>query len=425
MNQLLFQKVYDELHEQLNAIFDRKTFQHQTTKDYSHLLNDVLNELSDAFRQVESWDLVDFIDVVESTRNELRTRYGTPTGSDSSTLSPRGQALERLLNYLEHIVVDVVPSIADTLLSKQFVKSLVERCKTVGCDIPDATVDLIESYSQPEEWKAEVQNWMSDLSRRVEHGLPLHEQLTRLLEFVHEQADVRVTLNSVIDRIQRELKSLQSSYDMEIAKWTAECSRIEEKNRVIAAHNQRRDELLTAAQAEYERDMRMYQQSLSEYNQRIAESGTPQSITPPSIPEPLESRVRMIESTYPLQSLIPLPPRPEPPEALTNYSELNSLLTEQIAQLSQRQTELAQVFIQQLDQLKSDSLSRAVNASIDIHTSFLDYVMSSVVRRLGRVFPRIKRVYLRDAIQPNRLYLVTYEHRGDEIVISAGDNILR
>ncbi len=426
IDQLLVQKFYDELCSQLNAIFDKESFQRQITTNYSQLIDSVLRELSGGFKQVESWDLIAFTDVVQSTIAELRSRYSPAASTESSSPPSQGQRLESLLLSLERLVAEIVPEIADTLLSKQFIHTLIDACKTRGVNVADAVVQIVDSDPErSDEWKSEVRHWMSDLRQRIQSGEPLGDQLTRLLEHVHEQAGSRVSSISVLDRIQRELKALQAAYDRELAEWAEECSRIEEENRVITAHNQQRNELLNREQIKYEQETRAYQQALSEYNQRIAESGPQPYIQPPMAPEPLEPRIRRIEAQYPLMSLKPLPPRPQPSEALKSYSELNSLLSERLKELNQKQNDLAKVFIQQLERLRTEGTVRAANASIDIRAGFIEYVMSSVVRGLGRVLPRIKRVYLRDNTQSEHLYLVTYEHHGDEIVITAGDNIMR
>ena len=62
---------------------------------------------------------------------------------------------------------------------------------------------------------------------------------------------------------------------------------------------------------------------------------------------------------------------------------------------------------------------------IDIGDDFVDHLMSSTVRSLGHLFPRISRVYLRDPKEEGLLFLVTYERRGNELTVSVGSTFLR
>ena len=51
--------------------------------------------------------------------------------------------------------------------------------------------------------------------------------------------------------------------------------------------------------------------------------------------------------------------------------------------------------------------------------------MGSKVRGLGKLLPRVARVFLRDPKDDGLLYLVTYEHRAEELTVSVGNTFLR
>ena len=62
---------------------------------------------------------------------------------------------------------------------------------------------------------------------------------------------------------------------------------------------------------------------------------------------------------------------------------------------------------------------------LDIGNEFIEYLMSSKVRGLGKLLPRIARVFLRDPKEEGLLYLVTFEHRSGEMTVSVGNTFLR
>ncbi|MHA1862990.1 MAG: hypothetical protein ACTSWA_04405, partial [Candidatus Thorarchaeota archaeon] len=62
---------------------------------------------------------------------------------------------------------------------------------------------------------------------------------------------------------------------------------------------------------------------------------------------------------------------------------------------------------------------------LNIGDDFLAYLMESRIRGLGRLLPRISRVYLRDPKNPDLLYLVTYEYYADSLTVSIGSTFLR
>jgi hypothetical protein len=62
---------------------------------------------------------------------------------------------------------------------------------------------------------------------------------------------------------------------------------------------------------------------------------------------------------------------------------------------------------------------------LDIGDEFVEYLMSSKVRGLGKLLPRVARMFLRDPKEDGLLYLVTFEHRADELTVTVGNTFLR
>ncbi|NWF96490.1 MAG: hypothetical protein HXY34_10160 [Candidatus Thorarchaeota archaeon] len=428
VNRTLFEKFYDELQAQLNAVFARNTFRRVEVRDLPQLMSMILSEVAGVFSKIDIWSLVEFADLASIARSEIIATHSLGS-ADSSTphLNPRGEALNELLGSLERIVFEVVPDLAATLLSKPFIANLTEVMQASGFELT-TVLDAISMSGpeQSEDWKRELAMWSRELGIRLSKTHSAGDRLHMLLEYVHEKAGTGLSAHSMVDRVKSETSKLEAEYAQTIAAWESECRQVEEKNARIEQHNRRREELLRQTEAACQAEMRAYEAALREFQLHpTGEEPTQRHISRPTPPEPLESRTRRLEAEHPLLEKQPMPPRPQPPESLVNYRELVALLTERIEKMGEREEEMESKFHEKLKRLSSEASTAMTRVSVEIPNGFMEYVMNSVVRGLSRLLPRVTRVYLTNPDTPGLLYLVSYEYSGDEIRVTVGDTFLR
>ena len=139
----------------------------------------------------------------------------------------------------------------------------------------------------------------------------------------------------------------------------------------------------------------------------------------------MDERLRRIDAEFPPKPLIRLPEKPEMPQEFINRRELDGLLRDRMAKMNERQEGMERKFSEHLESLRDQISETASRVSVSMTADFVDYLMDSVVRSLGRLLPHVTRAILRDPANPKLLYLVTYDHQGDEITVRIGDNLLR
>ena len=93
--------------------------------------------------------------------------------------------------------------------------------------------------------------------------------------------------------------------------------------------------------------------------------------------------------------------------------------------MNQSQTDMEGIFSERLKVLRLEGAKIARGVSISVSTDFLEYLMNSVIRKLARLLPRATRAYLKHPENPELIYLVIYEHIGDQLTVSVGNNLLR
>ena len=86
---------------------------------------------------------------------------------------------------------------------------------------------------------------------------------------------------------------------------------------------------------------------------------------------------------------------------------------------------MEEIFARRVLRLQAEGIGAASMIGIDIGDEFVEHLMSSTVRGLGHLLPRISRVYLRDSKEDGLLYLVTYERNGNDLTVSVGSTFLR
>jgi hypothetical protein len=142
-------------------------------------------------------------------------------------------------------------------------------------------------------------------------------------------------------------------------------------------------------------------------------------------PLTVDAELYEIRTQYPVKEEKPLPPKPDPDSSLKYFVELRNLLQNTLDHLKEREKDMEATFAKKVLRLQAEGIESASMIGLDIGDEFVEYLMGSKVRGLGKIFPRVARMYLRDPKEEGLLYLVTYEHRAGELTVSVGSTFLR
>jgi hypothetical protein len=390
----------------------------------------------DAFKGIDVWDLIGFSDVAEITRREITQKYSVPQGE--GPLTDHGQALMSLLDEFETIVSDVIPDVADTILSKPLMRRIIDKMLIEKTNIVQELFNAVEGAGErPDEWKKEAMEWVESFRGAIDESMTKPQALLTLLNSVHEIVGETVTPSSMADRAKFEADIREEEYKKYVQEWEAQCQVIEQENETIRAHNAKRESLIAEKTQQYDAAMREYESTLGDYTLKMeeykaatsAEDYLPGSVAPPpdapSKPLAIESSIHDIRTQYPVREEQPLPPKPVPDPALKYYLELRDLLHNKLDHLREREKTMEETFARRVLRLQAEGIGAASAIGLDIGTEFVEHLMSSTVRSLGHLMPRISRVYLRDPKQEGLLYLVTYERSGTDLTVSVGSTFLR
>ncbi len=425
ITKLLFEKFYSELYAQLNAVFDRKAFEGAAQQSFEELISLIADEMIEVFGRIDMWDLIEFDDVAEIARTEIESRYG-----EGGSLNERGQVLTSMLDSLSTLVNEIVPDIAQTLLSRPFVSEVIDLVRE-GKDLVGELYARVDSIpDKPDEWREEARRWIRLFEANIDDPMPLSQRLLVFQNVVHERAGTVGRAASIVVRVSFEAESRQREYDDQVRAWEEECARIEAENAPIIERNEKRQELSDLARQAYDREMAAYKAQVEQYEaelRRLHATGQPTDSLPrPQPPEPLQSRLARIEAEYPPGTPKPLPPKPQPSEELQNYTELRDLLTEHITEMDRKQESMEEVFAERLRRMAQDAASMADQTSVSLGEQFYEYLLDYTIRSLGRLFPLTTRAFLRDTGERSRIHLVTFEHHPEkgELVVTIGQTVV-
>ncbi|MBD3406459.1 MAG: hypothetical protein GF411_10135 [Candidatus Lokiarchaeota archaeon] len=471
MSAMLFEKFYGELFLQLNAVFDRKAFEGSRESDFAVLMQIIAKDMSEAFKDIDIWSLIKFSDIAKITRAEIVLTHAENPESEEIVLSDWGQKLEALLTKFETLVADVIPDIADTLLSKPLIRRIILKIRNEDATLVQELMAILDDQKEkPEEWIEEAWMWIETLNSQFDDETPLSKQLMDFQRFVHNKVGEGVTARAIAGKVEHEANVREQAYQAEVDAWQAECDRIEEINKPIREHNARRAELLSDTRARYSAEKKTYQEQLEKYEKdksaydkayeeyrwklaqhqdvkrkyeellELSKTDPTTEVPPPPPPPPkeptelprkpvepppLEPRLRAIEEDYPLKQEQPLPEKPEPSEEMLLYVDLRDLLNEKLLKMDSHQDKMESLFAERLDKLAAEGTSATKGINISIGEEFLEFMMNSVMRGLGRLLPRPTRAYLRDPKVPGLIYLVTYEIEDCELTVTIGNNYLK
>jgi hypothetical protein len=420
----LFRKFYAELYSLLNAIIDRKSFEESGASKIETLVETITQDISDEFKKIELWDLIDFTDLAEIARIELEN-YESDTGVTKEILTD-------LLERFDTFVNETLPDVGETLLSRDVFVNAIDEFESNNQDLPTYFGTLINQETEkPDEWRNEANFWVEELSTKMEESMPFSSQLHTFLELGYDRLGEGATPESVLERIRNATERFELEYKREVTEWEKICAQIDQDNLPIKEHNAKRSEFIAEAIRKYEKDAKVYEESLTAYHELMSnyESQLPatemRKPVEPIQPESLESRKMKVDSEYPEKTETPHPSKPEPSPEMSSYTALRDILDSKLNNMKRSQEQMEQVFTLKLRALKSEGASIAEDISIGISTEFLEYLMSASLRKLGRLLPRAKRAYLRDPDNHNLVYLVSFEFLEEDLLVSVGSNLLR
>jgi hypothetical protein len=429
-NQMLFEKVYVELHSQMNAIFDKVSYEGSVYQNLDEILSTINKEMLEAFERIEIWDLVGFSDVADIAKGEIAGRHSG--GLDAQDVSEDGQAIIGLLEAFEDLVLNTIPNVADTLLSKTLIRRVIDKVIDEGADLTKELGEFIESMTQkPQEWREEARIWIRGYLETVTQQMKTPEKFLALLRFVHNKVGLGSSAQAIVDKVTFEANQQENAYQQIIEEWEDNCRRIEVENQPIRENNRKRAEQIALSEAQYNEEKGRYESEMEKYRRDVEAAKTlPEGVPPPMISEParpksLDLRIVEVNNQYPEMEELPVPEKPVPPPEMQHYIELRDILIESLDSMDVAQEKMEQAFAESLKQMFSEASAASADLTVEIGDDFLEYLRNSQIRGLGKLLPRATRAYLRDPKSPGLLYLVTYEHRGNELMVTVGDNYLR
>ncbi|MFW9800470.1 MAG: hypothetical protein ACFFD9_08540 [Candidatus Thorarchaeota archaeon] len=429
-DEILFEKFYSELRAQMNAIIDKKTYEGQTHDRYDDMLGTINKEMTEAFGHIDMWDLIGFSDVAGIARDEIAKKYAIEQGSKE--LHSTGQSISEILEAFESLVVEVIPNVADTLLSKPLLRKTIDRIRNENADLTKELAEFIEKGTQKSDvWKEEARSWIKAYAESVDPQMSAPERILTLLRFVHTKVGLGSTAQAIVDKLTSEADLRERAYQMIVEEWEETCRRLEAENEPIRDNNRKREEMTTQTEIQFKEEMAQYESEMEKYRQdieaaRLLPEDEPQPVIErPQRPTSLDVRLVEINNLYPHQEEKPLPPKPVAPPEMFHYVELRDLLAEKLSRLDEAQERMQSLFADRLEKMQSDAVTASGEVKIELGDDLLEYLIDSRIRGLSRLIPRASRAYLRDPKKPELIYLVTYEHSGNELIVTIGDNYLR
>jgi hypothetical protein len=101
------------------------------------------------------------------------------------------------------------------------------------------------------------------------------------------------------------------------------------------------------------------------------------------------------------------------------------MIFDKLTEMKERQAGMEDTFARRILRLQAEGISAVSSINLNLGNDFLEYLMEARIRGLGRLLPRISRVYLRDPKLPELIYLVAYEYYSASLTVSIGSTSMR
>ncbi len=413
----VFKKFQKALTNQIDTTVDRKSYEGDAKIE--QLLRVASKEIENEFRKIDIWDLIDFADIAEVARNEMETMRNDSGEEESLDFTKVSELLARY----ENLETEIIPDLAEHILSKENIQKLVSSSKE---DFLSALMEIVQSKEDmPEEWYAEANRWVGQVAEVVDPDTSISDRMKLCIETIFSGLMEGSKATAIIDRVKKEARLREKAYEEAVNKWDSECERIENDNAPIREHNRKREEMKTAAKEQYDNEMHAYEEQILKYNNRPSEGMGQNAVEKPEKPTHIETRLARIDEQFPHKDEIPLPPKPQKPESTKFYSVLATLLDNIVSKFRASQNQMQELFLNELSSLQQQAEQAYENITIRVDTEFLEYLMDSKIRRLSRAVAVPTRAYLRNAADPEILYLVKYDFSGNEFRVEIGNSLLK
>jgi hypothetical protein len=445
----LFEKLYGEIQAQLSAAFARAQRSRHGLSDLPALMETATRGMIDAFRLINVWSLIGFDDVSGVAQSEIEKKYSVP--ASTGNLTEEGKSLMAMLQDFQTLVSDTIPDVADTILSKQIIRRMIDSINEENSTVLQELASAVEGAAEkPDVWKSEAREWIEDFKAESVNQEDTTKAFLALMQFVHEKLGAAVTPSAMADRVKAEADLMESQYQAKVDEWNELRERTEAENARIRATNERREQLLREAREKHAAETSDYEARLTHYRDlmeqrriqsvRVTETGAaegeegvgappPMDLGPPpeepTKPKPIEPELEAIRAQYPEESEKAIPPSPEPDPLMTRYMGLRDVLHEKLTEMKEREKSMEELFAKRVLRLQAEGMEAAKSVSMDISASLYEHLMNTRIRRLGGLLPRVSRVYLRDPSTSNLIYVVSYEQSGDTMSVSMGSAYLR
>jgi hypothetical protein len=432
----LFDLFYAEIQAQLNDAFSKEAYEGSRFRDFKQLMDVVTRKLIESFKTIDVWTLIGFENVAKIAKQEIALKYSI---EGSEELTEHGKSLMNLLDEFQNLVTDIIPDVADTLLSKPLVRRIIDKMLSEQTNLVAELEVVIEGVGERSDvWRKEAREWVDGLKTILNNSMTTPQALLTLLNSIHKIVGDAVTPSAMINRAKFEADQREQEYMTKVQDWEHECQIIEQENSAIRAHNMKREELLTQKTEQYELRLKQYEIAMNDYLEKLedyrsiqaSEVSTPDvTPTPPPIeptkPLAIDAELHEIRSQYPEKEEKSLPSKPEPDPSLMYFVELRDLLQSKLDHLKEREKDMETTFAKRVLRLQAEGIGAASMIGLDIGDDFVEYLMGSKVRSLGKLLPRVARMYLQDPKEDGLLYLVTFEHRAEELIVTVGNTFLR
>ncbi|MGD9381655.1 MAG: hypothetical protein PVI03_04350, partial [Candidatus Thorarchaeota archaeon] len=406
IDRMLFEKFYVELHSQMNAIFDKVSYEGSEYRNLDEILAIINKDMLEAFERIDIWDLVGFSDVAEIAKSEIASKYAA--GPDSQEISENGKAILAMLETFEDLVLNIIPNVADTLLSKTLVRRVIDEVISEGADLTKKIGEFIEGMTQkPDEWRDEARTWIRGYLEIVEPQMKTPEKFLALLRFVHNKVGLGSTAQAIVDKVTFEANQQEKAYQLIVEDWEDNCRRIESENQPIRENNRKRAEAITIAETQCNEEMARYDEEMEKYRRDVVRydnemekyrrdveaakilseevppaalgESPPVPIEPPPVltephppltepkrPQSLDVRIVEVNNQFPEMEEIPVPEKPVPPPEMQYYIDLRNLLTEKLNSMDVAQEKMEQVFAESLNQMLSEASAASGELKVEI-----------------------------------------------------------
>ena len=105
----------------------------------------------------------------------------------------------KLLDEFQNLVSDVIPDVADTLLSKPLVRRIIDKMLSEQTNLVSELEAAVEGAGErPDEWRKEAMEWVESFKSALDDSMTNPQALLTLLNSIHEIVGETVTPSAMV-----------------------------------------------------------------------------------------------------------------------------------------------------------------------------------------------------------------------------------